>query len=289
MKETVKIMDMAKIGNIFSGIFDPLVTHKFTKTPKNPKKIDLSDFELVFEDNFDGEKLDETKWHEHRFFNAETGARKGGLWSPSQALIIDNQLHIRTEYKENGEYGAGYYTEAIDTSELFEQKFGYFECRCRLPAAEGLWAAFWLHSDKVGKGYSGQDGTEIDIFESPLYKRKKIRNSVVSNLHYNGYGIDGKSKRLGAFEVDDPYNTFNTYGLEWNEKEYIFYINGVETCRSSFGGVSQNKEFMILSVEVDGVAGKPVFGWSGNIENNPEGTLPVDFVIDYVRVYKYKK
>lgn len=283
-------MDIASlIGNIFSGIFDPLVTSRFTKRPKNPKKIDLSEFELVFEDNFDSDKLDETKWHEHRFFNAETGARKGGLWSPSQAMIIDNQLHIRTEYKEDGEYGAGYYTEAIDTSELFEQKFGYYECRCKLPAAEGLWAAFWLHSMKVGTGNSGQEGTEIDIFESPLYKRKKIRNSVVSNLHYNGYGIQGKSKRLGAFAVDDPYNTFNTYGLEWNEKEYIFYINGVETCRSSFGGVSQNEEFMILSVEVDGVAGKPVFGWSGNVENNPEGTLPIDFVVDYVKVYQYKK
>lgn len=277
------------IGNIFSGIFDPVITRKYTPIPNNPKKIDLSEFELVFEDNFDGDKLDETKWHEHRFFNAETGARKGGLWSPSQALIIDNMLHIRTEYKDSGEYGAGYYTEAIDTSELFEQKYGYFECRCKLPAAEGLWAAFWLHSMKVGVGNSGREGTEIDIFESPLYKRKEIRNSIVSNLHYNGYGIEGKSKRLGAFAVNDPYDSFNTYGLEWNENEYIFYINGTETCRSSFGGVSRNEEFIILSVEVDGVDGKPVFGWSGNIENNPEGTLPVDFVVDYVKVYQYKK
>lgn len=276
------------IGNVFSGIFDPLITSRYTPVPKNPEKIDLSEFELIFEDNFDGPELDSTKWHEHRYFNTETGARKGGLWSPSQALIIDNQLHIRTEYKNEGEYGAGYYTEAIDTSGLFEQRFGYFECRCKLPAAEGLWAAFWLHSDKVGEGNSGQEGTEIDIFESPLYKRKKIRDSVVSNLHYNGYGIKGKSKRLGAFKVNDPYNTFNTYGLRWDEKEYVFYINGEETCRSSFGGVSQNKEFMILSVEVDGVAGKPVFGWSGNIENNPEGTLPIDFVVDYVKVYQKK-
>lgn len=275
------------IGNIFSGIFDPLVTSKFTPVPKNPKKIDLSEFELVFEDDFSGEKLDSTKWREHQFFDKNTGARKGGLWSPSQALIIDGKLHIRTEFK-SGEYGEGYYTEAIDTSGLFEQKFGYFECRCKLPAAEGLWAAFWLHSMKVGVGNSGREGTEIDIFESPLYKRKKIRNSVVSNLHYNGYGIQGKSKRLGAFEVKKPYSEFNTYGLEWNENEYIFYINGVETARSSFGGVSQNEEFMILSVEVDGVGGKPVFGWSGNIENNPDGTLPIDFVVDYVKVYQYK-
>lgn len=276
------------VGNIFSGIFDPLITHKPTPLPKNPKKIDLSEFELVFEDNFTSDKLDATKWHEHICFNRETGVRKGGKWSPSQAFIEDNMLHIRTEYKTDGEYGEGYYSEAIDTSELFEQKYGYFECRCKLPEAEGLWAAFWLHSMKVNTGTPGTEATEIDIFESPLYKRKKVRNSVVSNLHYNGYGIQGKSKRLGAFEAPDPYNQFNTYGLEWNENEYVFYINGVETSRSSFGGVAKEKEFMILSVEVDGVDGKPVFGWSGNVENNPKGTLPVDFVVDYVKVYQYK-
>lgn len=276
------------VANILSGIFDPLIVNKITPPPQNPKKIDLSEFRLVFEDNFDGEALDETKWHEHRLFNRATGTRKGAFWSPSQVKIIDSQLHIRTEYKKDGEYGEGYYTEAIDTSKLFEQKFGYFECRCKLPAAEGLWAAFWLHSLNVKLGNSAEVATEIDVFESPLYKRRRIRNSVVSNLHYNGYGIRGKSKRLGAFSVNDPYNTFNTYGVEWNEKEYIFYINGVETCRYSSGGISQNEQFMILSVEVDGVKGKPCFGWSGNIKNNPEGTLPVDFVVDYVRAYKHK-
>ena len=37
------------IGNIFSGILDPIVTCRFTKRPKSPKKIDLSEFELVFD------------------------------------------------------------------------------------------------------------------------------------------------------------------------------------------------------------------------------------------------
>lgn len=276
------------IGNIASRLFDPLIIRKATPYPENPKKLDLSDFELLFEDNFEGEELDKTKWRKSGFYNHRTGARKGGFWSASQAMIIDNKLHIRTEYKKDGECGPGYYSTAIDTMGLFEQKYGYFECRCKLPAAEGLWAAFWLHSKKVHLGNPGTAGTEIDIMESPLYSRKKLRNTIVSNLHYNGYGISGKSKRLGAFEVKDPYGSFNTYGLEWNEKEYIFYINGVESCRSSFGGVSRNEEFMTLSVEVDGVDGKPIPGWSGNIKNNPEGTLPVDFVVDYVRVYGYK-
>ena len=44
---------------------------------------------------------------------------------------------------------------------------------------------------------------------------------------------------------------------------------------------------MLLSVEVDGVKGKPAGGWSGIITKK-ENAMPSDFVIDYVRAYRYK-
>lgn len=44
---------------------------------------------------------------------------------------------------------------------------------------------------------------------------------------------------------------------------------------------------MLLSVEVDGVKGKPADGWSGIITKNKENAMPSDFVID-VRAYQYK-
>ena len=30
------------------------------------------------------------------------------------------------------------------------------------------------------------------------------------------------------------------------------------------------------------------FTWSGDIRNNPDGTMPVDFIVDYVKVYQVK-
>ena len=80
--------------------------------------------------------------------------------------------------------------------------------------------------------------------------------------------------------LNNPYEEFNTYGLEWNENEYIFYINGVETFRTDFGGVSQNEEYLILSVEMKGENGVP-----SNRENvSGEETK---FIVDYVKVYQY--
>ena len=127
---------------------------------------------------------------------------------------------------------------------------------------------------------SGKDGTEIDIFESDCYN-SFLRNSVSSNLHYDGY--NEAHKMMGAKDfltLNNPYEEFNTYGLEWNENEYIFYINGVETFRTDFGGVSQNEEYLILSVEMKGENGVP-----SNRENvRGEETK---FIVDYVKVYQY--
>ena len=129
---------------------------------------------------------------------------------------------------------------------------------------------------------SGRDGTEIDIFESNCYG-ERVSVSITSNLHFDGYG--DAHQKLGARQFilkNNPYEEYNTYGLEWNENEYIFYINGVETFRTDFGGVSQNEEYLILSVEMRGEDGIP-----SERENAP--AEDAQFIVDYVRVYQYNE
>ena len=90
------------------------------------------------------------------------------------------------------------------------------------------------------------------------------------------------------------YTEYNTYGLEWNENELIFYINGVETDRLSGVWVPQVAEYLLLSVEVAGtvetINGQrvPVLAKDNNIAMNPPSAFPIDFVVDYVRVYERK-
>ncbi len=73
--------------------------------------------------------------------------------------------------------------------------------------------------------------------------------------------------------------------IEWNESEYIFYINGVETGRSDFGGTSRVPEYLLLTAEVGGSNGAAGTSWAGEALNT--GAEPTDFVVDYVRVYQY--
>ena len=126
------------------------------------------------------------------------------------------------------------------------------------------------------------------MFESPYgYKSGKDAWKVTSNIHYNGYELQTRYQNVVISALNnDPYENFNTYGLLWTPNEYVFYINGHEVGRSAFGGVSQVKEYMVLSCEVDGAAATPTFGWSGDIRLNRDGkNFTSEFVVDYVRVY----
>ena len=251
------------------------------------KTLDLTGMTLTLNEEFDGDRLNPAVWN-----NFSGGLRKGGYWDRGQVFLENGNLIIRTEYKADGRFGPGYYTMGLETEGVFEQRYGYFECRCILPAAQGLWSAVWLHADKAGTVTgTGETGTEIDVFESPYYYLgSPARNKITSNLHYNGYDWDTKYQNIGIFKVPgDPYKEYNTYGLKWTPDEYIFYINGVKTGRSDFGGVSKVKEFLRLSCEVDGSEGRPNLGWSGRIDLNNGRMLPADFIVDYVRVYQFNE
>ena len=251
-------------------------------------EIDLdNDYNLVWQDEFDQGTLDTTKWRQH---NSE-GVRKGGYWTMNMASVDGENLIIKTEYQENGKFGPGWYTAGICTQDKYERKYGYYECRCKLAKGQGLWSAFWLTNSNVTNLTTGnaKQGAEIDVFESPFWLLGgTMKNKITSNIHYNGYELLTRYGNVGIFQLDnDPYENFNTYGVEWTEDEYIFYINGHEVGRSSFGGVSEADEYMILSCEVDGADHEPSFGWSGNIEYNSEGKeFTSEFVVDYVRVYE---
>jgi len=269
---------------LLSGAQALLMLAGLPVTPRGPA-LDLDKFVLTWSDEFEGDGLDTDKWGGH-YFDGGAAPRRDGWWCLEMAQVRDGKLHIPSAYMEEGMAGgpAGYYSAGIDTSRSFAQRFGYFEVRCMMPKGQGLWSAFWMFNHQVGNvDGSGRDGTEIDIYESAYYVKKcpLLKNAVTTNLHYDGYGDAHRGTNVGKYRVTEPYDTFHTYGMEWNEDEYIFYIDGVESGRSSFGGVSQNEQWLILSVEHE------LGGWAGDISLNKPGEM-TDFVVDYVRVYQYK-
>lgn len=293
----------------------------------NPKE-----WELTFEDNFD--TLDLNKWKINTARDTEnpqkSGIRRAAYCvdDPDVIFVRDGKLYIRTLWK-NGIYGAGWYTGFLETSRVvhpeytigekyagFSQIGGYFEVRCRVARAVGIWSAFWLMPDNFiafsegDRQWSGEDGVEIDVMESPhaFHLLEKEKNQNIHVIHADGYDDRLKSHSSDAFYVPKMYEEFHTYSLLWEADRYVFFIDGRKTWETQHiyeghdMGICKVPEYLILSTEVagsiehgmvhEGMIRNPSTGklekfWCGNPAKN-EKSRPYDFVVDYVKCYQRK-
>jgi beta-glucanase (GH16 family) len=101
--------------------------------------------------------------------------------------------------------------------------------------------------------------------------RGLARNKAQAPEHYHGPGHKQAGTRVEIPGINMGYHTF---GLLWTPGEYVFFVDGVETWRTT-EAVSQIPEYMILSVELS--------GWGGDVT---QATLPDEILFDYVRVYE---
>ena len=223
---------------------------------------------MVWNDEFNGATLDASKWKVPPAWNRQDGS----YWSADNYQMTGNgQLKLSVTEK-NGKVYCG----ALRTHNLFDKKYGYFEVRCKVPQMQGGWAAFWMMPYGNKPGNSGNDGTEIDIFESINGWKGQINHA----LHWDGYGPEHKHEAKKMQRPDLYDDNYHIFSVMWTPKEYIFYIDNKETWRTSTGGVADVKQYLKLTLEVSGHT------WPGDWKKQKIKTI--HWLIDYVRVYDYE-
>jgi beta-glucanase (GH16 family) len=243
-----------------AGWVVPPVTAAETNQAWLPPAPEGKRWQLIWHDEFEGDRLDETKWN-----RLGDWKRRDGYWVQDDAYLNGKGSLVLRTRRDGDRFTCG----AINTRGKFEHAFGYFEARCQMPKQPGHWSAFWLMAAGVNTvGNEGRDGTEIDIVEMPWRDGR-----LTANLHWDGYGPAHKSDGR-KFTVAGVTEGFHTYGLLWLPAEYVFYVDGQEVWRSRAGGVSQVPEFIKLTDEIG--------TWAGDIR---QAKLPDYFEVDYVRVY----
>jgi len=189
--------------------------------------------------------------------------------------VENGVLHI-TALQESFE-GAGYTSARILTKGLFEQAYGRFEARIKLPWGQGIWPAFWLLGNDIDEVSWPQCG-EIDIME---YRGQQptITNGTVHGPGYSGGLSIGKSYAL----ENDRFDTdFHIFGIEWSPEYINFYVDDVlynQITPDDVTGewVYDHPFYIIMNVAVGGnFVGAP----------NSETVFPQTMQVDYVRVYQ---
>lgn len=229
-----------------------------------------SEWKLIFNDEFDGGKLDENKWSIGLAWTGTDGTNRhhnAGYASyimDDDVVVSDGLLRLTTQRRDiQAKDGRVFhYTQGfIQSAGKFEAQYGYFEMRARAPvdAGPGLWPAFWT----LSKGWP----PEYDILE--------IWTS--NNRIHQGY-CHGKHPGVKW----DSYNTYkplsadwHTYGMEWGPGYTFFNIDGKVNLRIYGDHVTDLPQYILLNSGVE--SGAPP---------TPSTKFPNSFDVDWVRVYQ---
>jgi beta-glucanase (GH16 family) len=204
----------------------------------------------VWEDDFNAKEIDAKKW------NVRGGAR-----------IVDGKLQI--ELSSTGK--PGFWTDSgVNSSKKFTHPQGYFEASIRAIQSKNRgWVYFGIRNEDMSKNpsagmrfsFSGADkiSPDLDIVDESGSHHLAPKENVIP--------MDGGKS----------YKKFLTYGLQWTDKNYIWYVEGRQVHKMARP-----------------IPGAPMF-----IEFNhwlPEGGLLKDFMnpklgpeplqVDWVKVFK---
>src|SRR5262245_38576647 len=90
-------------------------------------------WKLIWNDEFDGSKLDEYKWN--RLVDSK---RRDGFWIKDDAYLSGKGTLLLRTRNDGDRYTCG----AVNTQGKFEHAFGYYVTRCKIPKQPGHWPAF---------------------------------------------------------------------------------------------------------------------------------------------------
>jgi beta-glucanase (GH16 family) len=244
-------------------------------------------FTLAWSDEFngaDGSSPDASKW------TYDTG---GNGWGNNELEYYTNRTQnaqikggdlVITAQKETytGSDGVtrNYTSARLKTQGLFNQAYGRFEARIKIPAGQGMWPAFWMLGNDISSVHWPKCG-EIDIMENI----GKEPGTVHGSLHSSST-TTRTSDASAPFSLPAGQNfagDFHLYAVEWEPSTIRFYVDS-----NLYGTFTQSQWpaggawtfdhpfFILLNVAVGG-------DWPGSPDNTT--VFPQQMLVDYVRVY----
>jgi len=242
------------------------------------------DWELQFEDDFEGDSLDTSNWGLGWGWGLGAPGAKVS-WARDRHVTVSDSMLRLTASHEDYESDDVIYVGAVHSKNMVTvEPPVYFEARCKFIQGVGWQNAFW------SKPNTEDWPPEIDVVEY-LQPYASRADETSHNLHYSASGEPGDSSTHqtvnGSYEgyeseSDWPGNAFHTYGVEWREGAIRHYVDGTLVEETTDPDVLESfnrggPEYLMLSLNLDnvGTTDKSV-SWEGR-----------EFLCDWVRVWDY--
>lgn len=267
--------------------------------PDSTAPRQIEGYSLLWSDEFNKDGLpDTTIWSfENGFARNEElqWYQQGNSFCRNGVLVIT----AKKEQKANPMYRSGantwrekrkqieYTSASIKTEGKKEFQYGRFEVRAKIPTANGAWPAIWTLGTKMEWPSNG----EIDIME---YYRINGIPHILANV---AWGTDRRFEAqwdsqaipFSHFTAKDPAwaDKFHLWRMDWDDKAIRLYLDDEllnetllsETGNGALGAFKnpfQQSHYVLLNLAIGGIHG-----------GEPDTTaFPMQYMIDYVRVYK---
>ena len=234
----------------------------------NPVPLGQSgNWDFIFSDEFDGSKVDQSKWERGWFSNTgysrSVNSFEDGCYHPSQLSVSGGSLRITAEShshpdckKKDGSL-ASYVSGLVNSRLNFTFSYGYTEARVWLPSDSGglqNWPAVW-HT-----GFDHPATGEIDIMEG-LSSRQPC-----SSYHWGSH--DDYHSVTECANMSNP-GGWHTFAARWEQNKITFYYDG-----------------QFFWQHTDFVVGSPHYLILNQAINSNYGiNVPATMLVDYIRVW----
>ncbi len=290
----------------------------------DPTGSPLPVWNMVWNDEFDGEEIDKSKWsHEENCWGGGNNEQQCYTKRKVNSFVNNGVLHIVA--KEGSFTGPNnnkgdtrskatlpYTSARLRTLNKGDWKYGRFEIRAKMPHGQGTWPAIWmLPTDNVYGTWAASG--EIDIVEAVNLKTQsdkkgaaegEVENRIHGTLHYGRQWPENVNSGV-TYELPNginPADGFHTYAIEWEEGVIRWYVDNVHyATQAQRGWYSQYKKdgrlvtaegsapfnerfHLLLNLAVGG-------SWSANTNEGgiDSSVFPQTMAVDYVRVFECSK
>ena len=256
---------------------------------------------LLFSDEFDGPGLDRSKWNvigptfwvnneQQAYIDAPETVHllPAGRVEGAEGGVLVLKPVFREGFRTPGGRTADFVSGRIDTRGKFDFTHGRAAARIRMPAAVGIWPAFWL----LGNGEWPPTG-EIDIMEY-------VGEADWTGVALHGKGYSGETPLVNKYFFADGTDAtgWHEYSVEWSPQEILFKVDGRLTYRATRAMVEHygrwnfdTPQHVILNFALGGA-----YPFKTNGVETPYNGLPADTVeriergelemqVDWVRVH----
>ena len=269
-------------------------------------KTSAGEWNIVWNDEFTGSKLDTNKWA-YDIGNDDIWGDPG--WGNNEleyytddtnnVFVADGLLHLKAI--QQGTNGFNYTSGRIKTFGKASWKYGRFEVRAKLPGGIGFWPAIWFmpEDSTIYGGGAPEGGGHADDWpnagEIDMTENNGTPNFVKGSLFFggqNGYAASSEAAWYG-FGAGQSTTEFHIYSLEWLSNSFSWFVDGnlcgQETnwwsnildsgSRYPYPAPFDVPFYLIINLAIGG-------NYLGNPSTNQiNASLPGEIQVDYVRVY----